>query len=191
MDSQYPVGLGICEELHETIGVQVGLRSRVGGEGELSSLVLDTSSLELLFVLTNPCNLGVRVHDGGDRAVVDVTVALVDVLDGSNSLLLGLVGEHGSESAVTDGADVGDLCAVFLVNDQAAPLVSLETNVVQTETRGVWAAADCDKYDVSVDLRMLAIFERERAIERVQSLPFRPLQPQRGPEHLSPVPHQR
>jgi hypothetical protein len=81
-----------------------------------------------------------------------VTVALVHVLDGSDSLLLGLVRKHRSEGAVTDGADVGNLGAVLLVDDEAAPLVALETNVVETKTVGVRAATDSDKDDISVKL---------------------------------------
>jgi hypothetical protein len=156
VDSQYPVGLGIREELDHTLTVEVGLRSRVGGEGEASSLVLDTSSLELLLVLANPRNFGVSVHDRGDGTVVDVAVTLVDVLDSSDSLLLGLVGKHRSESAVTDGTDVRNLGAVLLVDDKAAPLVDFETDVVKTKTGSVWAATDGDKDDISVKLRLLA-----------------------------------
>ena len=92
------------------------------------------------------------VHNGGNGAVVDVTVALSDVLDGSNSLLLGLVGKHGAEGAVADRANMGNLGAVLLVDDQAAALVNLEVDVVEAETRGVWAATDSDKNDVSIDL---------------------------------------
>jgi hypothetical protein len=84
-----------------------------------------------LLVLTDPCDFGVRVHDGGNRAVVDMTIALVHVLDGSNGLLLSLVGKHRAESAVADGTDVRNLGAVLLVDDQAAPLVRLETDIVK------------------------------------------------------------
>jgi hypothetical protein len=92
------------------------------------------------------------VHDGGNGSVVDMTVALVDVLDGGDSLLLSLVGKHGSESTVTNGANVGDLGAVLLVDDEAAPLVNLETNVVKTKTGSVWATTDSNKNDIGVKL---------------------------------------
>jgi hypothetical protein len=62
------------------------------------------------------------------------------------------VRKHRSEGAVTDGADVGNLGAVLLVDDEAAPLVALETNVVETKTVGVGAAADSDKDDIGVKL---------------------------------------
>jgi hypothetical protein len=94
----------------------------------------------------------VGIHDGGDGTVVDVTVTLVHVLDGGDSLLLGLVGKHRSEGAVTNGANVGDLGAVLLVDDKAAPLVSLQTDVVKTKSSSVGTAADSDENDVSVKL---------------------------------------
>ena len=150
MDTQYPVGLGVRKELDHTLGVEVGLRTGVGGEGEVSNVVLDAGLLELLLVLANPGNLGVGVHDGGDGAVVDVAVALSDVLDGSDSLLLSLVGKHGAEGAVTDSADVGDLGAVLLVDDQAAAVIGLKTDVVETKTGSVRTAANGDEDNISV-----------------------------------------
>jgi len=62
------------------------------------------------------------------------------------------VGKHGAEGAVADRANMGNLGAVLLVDDQAAALVNLEVDVVEAETRGVWAATDSDKNDVSIDL---------------------------------------
>jgi len=62
------------------------------------------------------------------------------------------VSKHGAESAVADRANMGNLGAVLLVDDQAAALVNLEADVVEAETRGVWAAADSDKNDVGIDL---------------------------------------
>ena len=74
------------------------------------------------------------------------------VVFGVGSLLFGLVGKHRSECAVSDSADVGNLGAVLLVDDQAAPVVGLKADVVQTKTRCVWAATDGNENDVSVHL---------------------------------------
>jgi hypothetical protein len=62
------------------------------------------------------------------------------------------VGKHGAEGAVTNSADVLDLGAVLLVDDQAATVVSLETDVVETKTGSVGTATDSDKDDISVKL---------------------------------------
>lgn len=157
MNAQYPVGLGVREELDHTVSVEVGLRTRVGGEGEVADIVLDTGLLELLLALTDPGDFGMGVHDRGNGAVVDVAVALGDVLDGSDSLLLSLVGKHGAEGNVTNGTNVLDLGAVLLVDDQAATVVSLETDVVKTQTSSVRTATDSDEDDIGVELWLVSI----------------------------------
>jgi hypothetical protein len=52
------------------------------------------------------------------------------------------VGEHGSEGAVADDADVRDLGAVFGVDDDAALVVGLEADLVEAEAFGVGPASD-------------------------------------------------
>lgn len=151
MNAQYPVSLGIRDELNEALSVEVGLRSRVGRERKLSDIVLDVSCLELLLVLANPGDFGVSVHDRGDGAVVDMAVTLADVLDNGDGLLLSLVGQHGSESNVTNGTDVRDLGTVFLVDDHTATLVNLKANVLKTKAVGVWTATDGNEDNVSIE----------------------------------------
>ena len=101
-------------------------------------------------------------------------MALVDVLNGSDSLFLSLVGKHRAEGAVSEGANVGDLGAVLLVNDQAAPLISLETNVVKTETGSVWAATDSNEDTVRIELGMLALQSASVAQNRLTVSSFPP-----------------
>jgi hypothetical protein len=69
----------------DSLGVLVGLGPRVGREGVLSNLVLDPGRLELLLVLADPRDLGVGVDDRGDGVVVDVSVAVLDDLDGGDA----------------------------------------------------------------------------------------------------------
>lgn len=152
MNAQYPVGLGVRDELDKPFGVEVRLRSGVGGEGELSDIVLDVLGLELLLILTDPGDFRVGVHDRGNSAVVDVTIALADVLDNGNGLFLSLVGQHRTEGNVTNGTNVGDLSPVFLVNDDTAALVDLKANVLQAETVSVRAATDGDENNISIEL---------------------------------------
>jgi len=45
-----------------------------------------------------------------------------------------------------------DFGAVFLVDDEAATVVSLETDVVEAETGSVGTATDGDEDDISVKL---------------------------------------
>lgn len=159
VNAEDAVSLLVGEELDHALGVGVGLCARVGGEGEGTDVVLDAGLLELGLVLTDPCDFGVRVHDRGDGVVVDVAVALGDVLDGGDGLFLGLVGEHRAEGAVTDDTDVRDLGAVLLVNDQASTVVGLEANVLKAKTGGVWATTDGDEDDVCFELGEFELVE--------------------------------
>jgi hypothetical protein len=52
---------------------------------------------------------------------------------------------------------VGDLSAVLLVDDQAAPVVGLEADIVEAETGSVGTATDGDEDDVSVKLRPISL----------------------------------
>ena len=85
MHAKDAVGLLLYKELDLTLGVEVRLGARVGGEGELPDFILDAVRLELLLRLADPSHLGMRVHDGGNGVVVDVTVTVLDVFDGGNS----------------------------------------------------------------------------------------------------------
>lgn len=146
------VGLLLDEELNLALGVDVRLGTGVGREGELSDLVLHAGRLELLLGLTNPGNLGVCVDDRGDSLVVDVPVAGLDVFDGSNTLLLSLVREHGAEGHVADALDARDRGVELVIDDNAALGVNLNPNLLESETLGVGPPSDRDKNDVRFQL---------------------------------------
>lgn len=150
VDTKDTVGLSVGNELNNTLSVEVGLGTGVGAEGEGADIVLDTGGLDLGLVLANPSDLGVGVHNAGDGSVVDVTVAGLDVLNGGDSLLFGLVSQHGAESAVTDDTDVGNLGAVLLVDDETATVVLLDADALEVQALGVGLAADGDKDDISI-----------------------------------------
>lgn len=153
VDTQQAVGLGISNHLDQTLGIQVGLGSGVGAEGEGSDSVRDLLILEVLLGLANPSNLRVGVHDGGDGSVVDVAVTLLDVLDNGDGLLLSLVGKHGAEGGITNTSDVGDLGSVLGVDDNTAALVDLEANVLKAKASGVGSSANGNKNDIGLNLQ--------------------------------------
>jgi len=156
VDTKDTVSLSIGDELDNTLSVEVGLGTGVGAEGERADVVLDTGGLNLGLVLANPRNLGVGVHDAGDAGVVDVAVALLDVLDSGNGLLLSLVGEHGAEGHITDDTDVGKLGAILLVDDKTATFILVDTDVLDVKAVGVGAAADSNQDNISVQGLLLA-----------------------------------
>lgn len=156
VDTQDAVSLGVSDELNNTLSVEVGLRAGVGAEGERTDVVLDAGGLDLGLVLANPGDLGVGVHDGGNGGVVDVTVALLDVLDGGNSLLLSLVGQHGTEGNITNDADVGDLGTELLVDDETTTVVLVNANVLNVKTVGVRATANGNENNIGIEGLLLA-----------------------------------
>lgn len=156
VDTEDAVGLGISDEFDLTFRVEVGLCSGVGAEWEGSDSVFDAGSLDFGFVLANPGDFRVGIHDAGDSGVVNVPVALFDIFDGSDGLFFGLVGQHGTESAVTDNTDVRSLGAIFLVNHQSTLVVSLEANIFKTEAFGVWSTSNSDEDNVRIKGLFLA-----------------------------------
>jgi hypothetical protein len=152
VNTQQTVGLGVGEHLDHALGVEVGLGTRVGAEWEGSNSVGDVLALEFLFALANPSNLRVGVHDGGDGCVVDMSVSLLDVLNDSNGLFLGLVGKHRTECYITHTADVRELGAVLGIDDDTATLIELKANVLETKALSVRSAADGDENGLCLEL---------------------------------------
>lgn len=131
-------------EFNETIGIGICLCSRVGGEWEFTDFVCDTGSFELFFILTDPCDFGVGVDDRGDGIVVDVSVTCLDVFNSGDTclsvtsndtlltsrrtLLLGLVGEHGTKSDISNSSDTFGRSVELVVNDDSSTLVHLDSD---------------------------------------------------------------
>lgn len=145
------VSLLLRDKLHLALGVEVRLRPRVGHEGELADLVLNAIRLELLLGLADPSDLGVGVDDGGNGAVVDVTVTRVEILSGRNALLLGLVCEHGTEGDVADTLDASDGGVELRVDDDTALGVDFDADFLEVEAGGDGATANRDEDDVSFE----------------------------------------
>lgn len=140
-------------EFHQTLGILVGLCTRVGRERELADLVRDTGVLQLLLILSDPCDFRVRVHDRGDSIVVDVSVARLDDFDGGDTFLFSLVRQHGTESGVTDTHDSLDARVELVVDDDTASVVELDTDLFQSEVLGDGSSTDGYQDDVGFELQ--------------------------------------
>lgn len=165
MDPQDAIRLRVRHELDQALRLQVRLGPRVGRERETADAVFHALFLQLGLVLPHPRDFRVRVHDRRDGAVVDVPVALGDVLDRRDGFLLGLVREHGAEGAVADDADVRYFGAVLLVDDDAAFVVDVEAGVLKPEAGGVRSAADGDEDDVGVELGVECVGELGKGLQ--------------------------
>lgn len=138
--------------LYHALSIEVGLSSRVCAERETPNIVALLCRLDLLLRQANPCGLRVCVHNAGNSTIVYMAISLADVLNGRDTFLLGLVRQHGTKGDIADHTDMGDLSAVFLVDDDTAAFVSLNANIFKTEASGIGAAADRDEDNVGVKL---------------------------------------
>lgn len=154
--AQDTVSLGVGQNLDHAVGVGVGLGTGVGAEGEGADAVRDVLVLEFLLVLANPGNLRVGVHDRGNNTVVDVAVALLEIFDSGNSLLLSLVSQHRTEGHIANAANVGDLGAVLGIDNDTATLIELEANVLQAQALGIRSATDGNQDGLGFELDIIS-----------------------------------
>ena len=91
-----------------------------------------------------------RVHDRWDRVIVDMTVALRDVFNRGDGFLFRLVCEHGAKSTITNDADMWELGAILLIDDEPAFVVDIKANIFKTETGGVGPATNGYKDNIRV-----------------------------------------
>jgi len=175
MYAKHTVGLLLGNKLDKALGVEVGLRARVGREGVLADLVLHARGRELLLGLADPRDLRVRVHDRRDRVVVDVPVPRLDVLDRRDALLLGLVREHGPEGHVADALDPRHRGVELVVDDDAPLCVDFGADGFQVQAVGVWPSTDGDKNNVGFELEGVELGSEEKGsrlrLLTVSSLP--------------------
>ena len=152
MYTENSVGLLLRKELDKALAVKIRLGSGVGSEREFSNIVLNAGGLEVLLGLTYPGNLRVGVDDRRNAVVVDVAVSGFEVFDSSDTFLLSLVREHGSEGHVTDTFDVLDRGAELVIDDNATLVVFLDTNSLKVQTLRVWTTTDRNQNDVGFEL---------------------------------------
>lgn len=152
MRAQNAVSLGVSQKLDKAVVVVVGAGSAVGLEWELADLVLDLLLLELLFSVADPRDLRVRVDNGGNGHVVDVTDTAGQLFDDGDTFLFGLVRQHGTLDDVTNGVDVGHGGAEVVVNGHATSFVELDADLLQAQVVGEGATTHGHEHDVAVEL---------------------------------------
>src|SRR5690606_29946699 len=149
VDAQHFVGLGVCQNLHETRCITQGTRATVGHEREASRFVGDSGGFELLFVATYPGDFGRGIQHVGNYGVVDVTVLTGDGLGNGHALFLGLVSQHRTAYDVAHCPDVREVGTAVVINNNEPALVQLESNGFNAQTFGMRHPAD--RYDKVVD----------------------------------------
>src|SRR5690554_52467 len=151
--TQYFIGFGVGQNLHEARGVTQRPCTAVGHEGEAAGLVLDAVVLELLLVATHPRDFGRRVNDRGNGGEIDVAVLAADAFGHCNTLFFGLVRQHRATHHVTHRPDIGQIRAALVVNGNEAALVELEPDRFGIEPLHVGHTSD--RHDELVDSQFL------------------------------------
>src|SRR5260221_14343756 len=72
VDAEHAVGLGIGEDFHEALGLQVHLCAAIGGKGKFAGVVGGTGPLQFLLALSHRGDLGIGVDHLRDDVVVHV-----------------------------------------------------------------------------------------------------------------------
>ena len=157
MDTQNLVSLLLSNNLDESLRILVRLGPGVRSERELPDLKLHALLLQILFRLSDPSDLRVGVHDRWDGIVVDMPVTRLEILHSGDTLFFGLVGKHGSKGDIADTLNSRDRGVELVINHDSAPVVDLNSNVLETETLDVWSATDGDKDDISLQGLFLAV----------------------------------
>lgn len=81
-----------------------------------------------------------------------MSVTVLDDLDGSDTLLLGLVGKHGAEGNISDTFDTLNGGVELVVDHNSSPFVGLDTNVLKTKVLGVGSSTDSNEDNVGFKL---------------------------------------
>ncbi len=163
MGSENAIGGGIRKELAETLRVVVGAGTTVGLEGELSNTIVDSLALEFLLRLSNPSDLGMRVDDGRNGVVVDVSKVAEEHLNDGDTLVFGLVGEHWALDDVSDGADGRNVGDKVIIDDDTSSLVHLDANLLEAKTLGERLATNAHQDDLRVHLHQDVVRQKRRS----------------------------
>ena len=118
--TEHLIGLFATQDLNETFGVVIASCSTVSHEWESSNIILNTLLLQLLLGKSYISNLWVSVNNSWNGIIVDMTTFAKNVLDGSNTLLLSLMGKHWSGHDITDGVNVWNRGLPGFVNGNLA-----------------------------------------------------------------------
>ena len=122
--AEHAVGLGVGQDLHEAVGLVVGLGAAVGGERELADVVGDAGRLQLLLGLADRGDLREGVDHVRDHVVVHVAGLAGEDFGDRDALVLGLVRQHRAGDHVADGVDAGHVGGEMRVDDDAAAVVA-------------------------------------------------------------------
>src|SRR5690606_34713613 len=127
--AEHAVGRGVGDDLHEAVGLVVGLGAAVGEHRELADLDLVAGFLRLLLGEADAGDLGHGVDDARDHRVVDDAGLAGEPFGDGDAFVLGLVREHRAGDHVADRAHALDPGTELAVDFDLAALVHFEPDL--------------------------------------------------------------
>src|SRR5262249_58146205 len=92
--TEYAIGLGIGENFHKTVGLEIRLGAAIGGEGKLADIVGNAGVFQFLLVFADRGDFGIGVHNVRDNIVVHVAGFSPEDFRHRHALVHRLVGQH-------------------------------------------------------------------------------------------------
>ncbi len=146
--AEHPIGLRICENLHEAVGGLVDLGAAIGGEGEFADGVGHAGLLQLFLGLADGRNFRRGIHNAWDNIVVHMAGLAGDDFRARDAFVLGLVRQHRPRDDVADRIDALHAGREMRVDLDAAAIVERDAGFLQAEAIGVGHAADADQHHI-------------------------------------------
>ena len=128
----------VGEYLNEAISVSRSTSATVGGEAEASGFVFDSRLLQSVLIGTGRCNFRLSVNDGGNCAVVDMTVTCRHLFDARNSFFFRFVSQHRSTDHIAYSVDVCRTRLVTRVDLNKTTRIGPDSGIFKAETVGTW-----------------------------------------------------
>ncbi len=119
--------------------------------GKLADLVGDARGLQLLFGFPDRRDFGIGVDHRRDGIVIHVARAPGDELGAGDRFVLGLVRQHRAFAHVADRPDARNVGLEMRIRDDAAALVALNADLIETKPVRVRPPADGDEDRVGFD----------------------------------------
>ena len=151
VDAEHAVGLGIGEDFHEALGLQVHLCAAIGGKGKFAGVVGDAGLLQFLLALSDRGDLGIGVDHVRDDVVVHMAGFAGDDFRHRRALIHCLVRQHRAGDRVADGVDAGHVGREASIDHDAALVVRLHPDGFETKSIGKRHAPDRHQHDIGFD----------------------------------------
>lgn len=100
-----------------------------------------TSSLELLFSLSDPSDFRVSVDNGGDSIVVNMTALSSNEFNRSDTFFFSLVSQHRSNDDITNSVDVRNVGLEMSIGSDSSLVIKGDADFLGIESINIGLSA--------------------------------------------------